>query len=52
MMISALRLAGYDSVLSIEHEDAVASIHEGLQSCVNFLSPLILREPPVQPWWV
>jgi len=51
-IISALRLAGYDSVLSIEHEDAVASIHEGLRSAVNFLSPLILREPPAQPWWV
>ena len=29
-IVSALRLAGYDYVVSIEHEDALASIDEGL----------------------
>jgi sugar phosphate isomerase/epimerase len=49
--ISALRLAGYDSVLSIEHEDALLSIDEGLQQAVTFLSRLVPTEPPAEPWW-
>ncbi|WP_263409905.1 sugar phosphate isomerase/epimerase family protein [Terriglobus tenax] len=49
---SALRLAGYDYVISIEHEDALASIREGLSAAVATLSRAILREPPVEAWWV
>jgi sugar phosphate isomerase/epimerase len=48
---SALRLAGYDYVISIEHEDALSSIHEGLSSAVNMLSRILLTEPQVEPWW-
>jgi len=51
-IVSALRLIGYDGVLSIEHEDALASIHEGLSSAVAMLSRVLLTEPPVKPWWV
>ncbi len=51
-IVSALRLAGYDGVLSIEHEDALLSVHEGLSSAVALLSRVVLREPPVQPWWL
>jgi sugar phosphate isomerase/epimerase len=50
-LVSALRLAGYDYVLSIEHEDALASVDEGLQAAVDLLSRVVLREPPVEPWW-
>ena len=50
-IISALRLAGYDGVLSIEHEDALASVHEGLSSAVATLSRVLLHDPPVEPWW-
>ncbi len=50
-IVSALRLNGYDGVLSIEHEDALASVNEGLSSAVAFLSRVLLREPPVDPWW-
>jgi sugar phosphate isomerase/epimerase len=50
-IVSALRLVGYDYVLSIEHEDALASIHEGLDSAVSLLSRALLREPPVDAWW-
>lgn len=50
-IISALRLAGYDYVLSIEHEDALLSIHEGLSSATSLLSRVVLTEPPVEPWW-
>jgi sugar phosphate isomerase/epimerase len=50
-IVSALRLAGYDYVMSIEHEDALASVDEGLRAAVDMLSRVILTEPPVQAWW-
>jgi sugar phosphate isomerase/epimerase len=50
-IVSALRLAGYDYVMSIEHEDALASTHEGLSSAISTLSRVLLREPPVDAWW-
>lgn len=50
-IVSALRLVGHDYVLSIEHEDALASIHGGLDSAVSLLSRVLLREPPVEAWW-
>lgn len=50
-IVSALRLVGYDYVISIEHEDALASVDEGLESAASFLSKIVLREPPVEPWW-
>jgi sugar phosphate isomerase/epimerase len=50
-IVSALRLAGYDHVVSIEHEDALASVDEGLRAAVDLLSPIVLRDPPVDPWW-
>jgi sugar phosphate isomerase/epimerase len=48
---SALRLAGYDYVVSIEHEDALASVDEGLRSAVDMLSRVLLDEQPAEPWW-
>jgi len=50
-IVSALRLAGYDYVMSIEHEDALASIDEGLKAAVDCLSRAILTEPAVEAWW-
>ncbi|MGE0361249.1 MAG: sugar phosphate isomerase/epimerase family protein [Vicinamibacterales bacterium] len=50
-IVSALRLAGYDYVLSIEHEDALASVDEGLRSAVAMLHRVLLTEPPVDAWW-
>jgi sugar phosphate isomerase/epimerase len=50
-IIAALRLAGYDGVISIEHEDALASEHEGLSMAIAMLERVILREPAVEPWW-
>jgi sugar phosphate isomerase/epimerase len=48
---SALRLAGYDYVMSIEHEDALASVDEGMRAAVDLLSRVVLTEPPVKAWW-
>ncbi|MFQ5794736.1 MAG: sugar phosphate isomerase/epimerase family protein [Candidatus Bipolaricaulia bacterium] len=50
-MISALRMIGYDYVLSIEHEDALASVDEGLRKAVQFLKACVLTEPPAEMWW-
>jgi len=50
-IVSALRLAGYDYVLSIEHEDALASVDEGLKAAVDMLSSVVLTEAPVDAWW-
>lgn len=50
-VISALRTAGYDGVLSIEHEDVLASVDEGLNKAIAFLRPLLFAEPPAEMWW-
>ena len=44
-LVSNLRLCGYDRVLSIEHEDSVMSIDEGLRKAVYFLKDIIIEEP-------
>lgn len=50
-MVSALRLTGYDYVMSIEHEDPLASIDEGLEKAVSFLKDVLLMEQPATMWW-
>ena len=50
-IVSALRLVGYDHVVSIEHEDALASIDEGMSSAIDLLQRVLLSEPPVEAWW-
>jgi sugar phosphate isomerase/epimerase len=50
-LISELRLAGYDGVLAVEHEDPVVGRLEGLQKALDHLAPLVLRQPPEERWW-
>ncbi|MEP7309788.1 MAG: sugar phosphate isomerase/epimerase [Acidobacteriota bacterium] len=50
-IVSALRLVGYDYVMSIEHEDALASVDEGLRSAIDLLARVMLTERPPDPWW-
>ena len=45
---AALRLAGYDGALSIEHEDALMSVDEGLGKAVAMLKECIITEPPAR----
>jgi sugar phosphate isomerase/epimerase len=49
--VSALRVAGYDHALSIEHEDSLASAEEGLTRAIATLQQAILREEPAAMWW-
>jgi sugar phosphate isomerase/epimerase len=43
---------GYDSVLSIEHEDSLLSPEEGLSKAARFLNDIVIREQPGAAWWV
>ena len=43
-MISNLRLAGYDHVISVEHEDGLMSRSEGLAKACGFLKDIIIQE--------
>jgi len=44
-ILTAFRMAGYDGVLSIEHEDALLSIDEGFDKAVTFLRGVMPIEP-------
>lgn len=44
-MISNLRLVGYDKALSIEHEDSLMSIDEGLSKAAYFLKQAMISDP-------
>ena len=50
-MISALRAAGYNGALSIEHEDGLMSINEGFKKAVAFLKESVITEKPSAMWW-
>jgi sugar phosphate isomerase/epimerase len=50
-IISALRMVGYDHVLSIEHEDSLMSIDEGLRKGIAFLKDVMIAEKPQGMWW-
>ncbi|MFF2483618.1 sugar phosphate isomerase/epimerase family protein [Paenibacillus sp. NPDC058071] len=51
-IISALRLVGYDYVVSIEHEDGLMSVDEGFTKAVENLQQVLIREPLGEMWWV
>lgn len=44
-IVSMLRLCGYDHVMSIEHEDSLMSVDEGLEKAVAFLKDAIMESP-------
>jgi sugar phosphate isomerase/epimerase len=50
-IISTLRATGYDNAISIEHEDGLMSIEEGLEKAIEFLKPILMYEPPAEMWW-
>ncbi|OPA80463.1 xylose isomerase [Paenibacillus selenitireducens] len=51
-IISALRLVGYDYVVSIEHEDGLMSVEEGFTKAVENLNQVLIKEPLGDMWWV
>ncbi len=50
-LVSELRLAGYDGVISIEHEDSLMSVDEGFTKAVSFLKDTVISEQPGAAWW-
>ena len=50
-MVSALRMVGYDHVLSIEHEDSLMSGAEGLRKAIAFLKDIVIAEPAGEAYW-
>jgi sugar phosphate isomerase/epimerase len=50
-MMSALRDAGYDGVLSIEHEDNDVGQKEGIRLAADFLRSIIPGEPAAVCGW-
>jgi sugar phosphate isomerase/epimerase len=50
-MVSTLEMVGYDDVLSIEHEDSLMSVEEGLTKAANFLNQIVIKEKLQEMWW-
>jgi sugar phosphate isomerase/epimerase len=50
-IVSALRTVGYDYVMSIEHEDSLMSVDEGIRKAVANLRQVIIADAPPKPWW-
>lgn len=50
-LVSTLQMIGYDDVLSIEHEDSLMSIDEGLTKAAGFLNQIVIKEKLKEMWW-
>jgi sugar phosphate isomerase/epimerase len=48
-IMAALRAAGYDGIVSVEHEDSYMSIGEGLDRAVANLKQVMMFEPGASP---
>jgi sugar phosphate isomerase/epimerase len=49
--VTELRVAGYDDVLSIEHEDPLIDPEEGFELAVGVLQKLLIRKPSSLLWY-
>lgn len=49
--VSVLRTVGYDGTLSIEHEDSLMSVEEGLHKAVEVLDRVVIKEKTGGMWW-
>jgi len=50
-IFSALRMVGYDGIISIEHEDSLMSPEEGLQKAIAFLKETMIFEDVGDVYW-
>lgn len=50
-IVSALRMAGYDHAISIEHEDGLMSFDEGLKKGLLALKEAVCIESPGEMFW-
>ena len=48
-----MRTAGYDYVVSIEHEDGLLGIDEGMAKAIEFLNGIMFKDRQMEEmWWV
>lgn len=50
-IISALKITGYNGTVSIEHEDGLMTVREGLEKATAFLKNILIYETSDQMWW-
>ena len=50
-VVTALQTVGYDGTLSIEHEDSMMSVKEGLEKAIECLKSVLVYEKPGAMWW-
>jgi len=50
-IVSALRMVGYDHVISLEHEDGLMSFDEGVSKGLSALRDAVTVEPPGDMFW-
>jgi sugar phosphate isomerase/epimerase len=50
-LMSALRLIGYEGAVSIEHEDGLMSVKQGLEKAIAFMKEVMITEKPAEMWW-
>lgn len=50
-MMSALRMVGYDGMISIEHEDSLMTASEGLNKAIDMLKEVMMFENRGGMWW-
>lgn len=50
-VIAALRLIGYEGILSLEMESEYIEIQEGLEKAAAFIKPMLLQNPVGKSWW-
>ena len=50
-IMSALRMVGYDGMISIEHEDGLMSPAEGLKKAIAMLKETMIFESKGEMWW-
>jgi sugar phosphate isomerase/epimerase len=49
--ISTLSMIGYDGVISIEHEDSLMSVDDGLEKAAKLLGGILIRKKLSSIWW-
>lgn len=49
--ISTLSMIGYDGVISIEHEDSLMSVEDGLEKAAGLLRQILIRKKLDKIWW-
>ncbi|MEG1808205.1 MAG: hypothetical protein RR265_08740, partial [Cetobacterium sp.] len=50
-MFSALSAIEYKGTVSVEHEDPLMSVKEGLEKAISFLKETMIFEKPCDMWW-